>query len=217
MDDYLEEIKQHQKMFKNTIPEREPDLNNFLTEIKSFQKIYHPVFLEGETPPAEEKESPTNEPKTPEEGVEQTKDEFGGAGDDTGFGTDIQFGEEGQLTASEIGKVYTIKQLYFKLKGLSKLLEENNDVRLLPLKNKVLKSIDMFQLVINNYETYKEKIDQLIIIFYRFIERTTKILNKYFELRKRNLDNYDAAKNSISDDGEMEVKAPNYSRSRMFV
>jgi len=97
---------------------------------------------------------------------------------------DVASGEPGAeepVDISLIGRVYTLKKIYSRLVSLKMYLTENSKYKLIPLKNKVEESIELFQLLINNIKSYKDKIDDLIIEYYQFIKNCYEVLNTFLK------------------------------------
>ena len=43
----------------------------------------------------------------------------------------------------------------------------------------VAETLAIFDLVVHNLKSYKDKIDPIIVIYYKFIERILKVIDKY--------------------------------------
>jgi len=116
-------------------------------------------------PPEGEEEPPPEEEMPPEEpGME-----------DPGMG-----GEEEQLTSTEIGRVYELKKIFSRLTSIEAYLSDSSDLTLLKLRNYVSQALEMFEILINNIDSFKDQIDDIIIMYYKFIEMVYVLLNKYY-------------------------------------
>ena len=62
----------------------------------------------------------------------------------------------------------------------------------------------MFKLIIDNITIYKDSIDEIIIKYYKYIEKNIQVLNVYFKRRKENQKDIDKNKDSMSTRGEMD-------------
>ena len=62
-----------------------------------------------------------------------------------------------------------------------------SDPILLKLRNYISSAIEMFQTLINNVDIYRDKFDDIIIIYYKFLLIVYTILSKYYE-REKNKD-----------------------------
>ena len=80
-----------------------------------------------------------------------------------------------------IGRVYELKKIYSRLISIESFLDDASDSRLLKLRNYISASIELFQTLINNVEAYKDKIDELIVLFYKFLLVVYTLLSKYYK------------------------------------
>jgi|WetSurSiteA1Bulk_404760.scaffolds.fasta_scaffold02022_4 hypothetical protein len=84
------------------------------------------------------------------------------------------------LTSSEIGRVYELKKIYSRLTSIESYLSSSTDEALLHLRTIVSRAIDLFDLVIINFTQYKEQIDEIIVMFYKFVDITYALLRDYY-------------------------------------
>lgn len=124
----------------------------------------------------EQEEVPPEEEAPPEE--MPAEDDMGGMGGMEGMG------EEPELTATEIGRSYELKKIYSRLISISSFLSTASDENLLKLKNYVAQSIEMFEVLIANVNVFLDKLDEIIIIFYKFLDVVYVILKKHYETKK---------------------------------
>ena len=80
-----------------------------------------------------------------------------------------------------IGRVYELKKIYSRLVSIESFLNDASDARLLKLRNYVSSAIELFQTLINNIDAYKDNIDELIVLFYKFLLTVYTLLKKYYE------------------------------------
>jgi len=99
------------------------------------------------------------------------------------FGVDQNFGEEEQKSAEEIGRIYELKKIYSRLVSAESYLSISDDEILLKLRNFISQAIDLFKTVIHNIDQFKEKIDDIITIFYEFLENVYIILKRYYKIK----------------------------------
>ena len=69
-----------------------------------------------------------------------------------------------------IGRAYKLKDIFEKLSRIRTYLRDCTNTDLESLYNDSNTAFDMFKLVINNLKTYKEKVDELIIMYYELIK-----------------------------------------------
>ena len=84
--------------------------------------------------------------------------------DAQGFG-DIE--EISQKSLVDI--IYELKKIYSRLVSIESFLDSESDPVLLKLRNYVSQSIELFQMLINNISVFRETIDDLIVIYYKFL------------------------------------------------
>jgi hypothetical protein len=94
-------------------------------------------------------------------------------------GMDAGMGQQ-DLSSSEIGRVYELKKIYSRLTSIESYLSSSTDESLLHLRTIVSRAIDLFDLVIINFRQYKEQIDEIIIMFYKFLDITYALLRDYY-------------------------------------
>lgn len=157
------------------------------------------VPMEGEiTKEADEKEAPL--PKLPDEAKEDKDLEFSDSGadsglEDPGMGADVGMGadagmgmedpKEQKLSANQIGRVYELKKIYTRLISIEGYLNRaTDDETIVDLRKKIGESINLYEVVITNYDQYKENIDEIIIQYYKFLDKVHENLNKYFKKLK---------------------------------
>jgi len=167
---------------------------NYQEEIFELRRIFE------QTPGEEPEEAPEGTPpeETPEaapeglppeeapaeaapEGLPPGEDPAAGQpGAEEPLNVDMAVGEQ-SLTSGEIGKAYELKKIYARLVSLESYLSSNIDTNLIELRNKISQAIQLFTLVISNFQSYKEKIDEIIIDFYKLIKVAYETLRNYYK------------------------------------
>jgi len=96
-------------------------------------------------------------------------------------------GEEdtGPETPGEVGRIYELKKIYSRLISIDKHLAESTDSTLLKLRQIVGQSIEVFEVMIANIDLFKEQVDDIIVLYYEFLERVYGLLKKYYSLKKK--------------------------------
>jgi hypothetical protein len=89
--------------------------------------------------------------------------------------------QEEKLTSSQIGRVYELKKIYSRLSSVESYLARAMDESILELRKYVAQSIDLFEVVISNYDQYKDKVDDIIVNFYEFLDVIYSSLRKYYK------------------------------------
>ena len=95
-------------------------------------------------------------------------------------------GVPGEMTASQVGRVYELKKIYTRLVSLDNHLSSTSDVVLLRLRGFVSKALDLFHTMVSNIDAFiKEgKMDDIIVYYYEFIKAIYDILGKYYEITR---------------------------------
>ena len=76
----------------------------------------------------------------------------------------------GGTVYTAIGRAYKLKEIFDKLTRIKNYLRDSNNEQLSKMYKDADKSFEMYKLVINNLKTYKEKVDDLIIMYYELIK-----------------------------------------------
>lgn len=158
--------------------------------IKSYHQLRENFYLDSLT---ELDENPSfEEPPLPNPNVNSNIDnnqfsDFGNTDssqiDDFESSSGSSFGEEPPKTPTELGRIYEIKKIYFRLYVIHKFLKNNSDPSLKELNVMVDQAFDIFRLILNNLKSYKDKIDQVILSFYDFISNVLIEIDKYYQAK----------------------------------
>ena len=73
------------------------------------------------------------------------------------------------LDPSSIGKMYILKKIYSRLLSVNENLSYLSSEKFEDLRKSVSEAIDHFQNVIANFDQFKDKLDEVIILFQRFL------------------------------------------------
>lgn len=153
----------------------------------------------------EEEEVPEEVPAGGEAGAETVDtaveeipagDEMGDVGGDMGIGAGDEMGGMGGMgmgeedenvakTSSEVGRAYELKKINSRLASLDLFLSTTLDPKLTKVKELVSKAIDMFNTIISNFNLYKDKIDEIIIDYYKFLTKTYSFLTDYYKTKDK--------------------------------
>ena len=97
-----------------------------------------------------------------------------------GMGMDPSMGGMVPLTSSQIGRVYELKKIYSRLTAIESFLSRTVDQSMLALRKYVAQAIDLFEVVISNMQQYQEKVDDIIVTYYKFLDIVYSTIRKYF-------------------------------------
>ena len=146
--------------------------------------VTHRTF--DETQEIKEQEEPKEEPK---EDVEKPEQPFDTNTPETGADMDMSgvggIGEEKPeiLSPSQIGRVYELKKIYTRLSALEMMLQDDNNKKIIELRNLVSKAIDLFKTLSSNFDSYKDNLDDIIVTFYKFLDIAYQRAKTYFKSR----------------------------------
>jgi hypothetical protein len=116
------------------------------------------------------------------EGETPGADMMGGAGD---MGAGMPPAEP-ELTLGQLGRIYELKKIYSRLSSVEMFLSRSTDDNVLEIRKMVSNSIDLFELVVSNFQQYKDKIDEIIVTYYEFLKVVYEsIKNHYRRISKQ--------------------------------
>jgi len=110
---------------------------------------------------------------------------MGGMGQDQNGMMGGGFGQEPALSAENVGKVFELKKIYSRLLSIESQLSFSSDTILLKLRKFISKGIELFETVISNIDSYRNEIDNIIIMYYDFLKEVYQIMKKYYLIQKK--------------------------------
>jgi hypothetical protein len=93
-------------------------------------------------------------------------------------------GEEEKKEPKELGRIYELKKIYARLTSIESYLSDASEPSLLRLRSLVSQAIEMFEILASNIDQYKDKMDDIIVMYYKFLEGVFGILKKYYQERQ---------------------------------
>jgi hypothetical protein len=129
-------------------------------------------------------------PPAPEGGEMPADPGMGGMGAEGGMEGGMGMEQEDPLaskTPSELGRIYELKKIYTRLTTIESYLSESSDPDLLRIRLLVSKSIELFEILSSNIPVYKppkapkERIDEIIIIYYKFLKQVYESVADYYK------------------------------------
>jgi hypothetical protein len=79
-------------------------------------------------------------------------------------------GMEEPANSNELGRTYEMKKIYARLISMNEYLSDERSPRIMKTKISIAKAIDLFAVIGANPESYKDKIDDIIVSYYKFLE-----------------------------------------------
>ena len=89
---------------------------------------------------------------------------------------------------SEIGRIYELKKIYSRLTTIEAFLSDTTDQDLIEVRNVIAQSIEFFEIVTSNLQAYKDKLDNIIVMFYDFLDQAYSMMAEYFKEKKESFD-----------------------------
>ena len=145
-------------------------------------------------PSAEKPEEPTGDdmalpadPATtdPSMNAQQPGGEDMGMGGEAGMGgEDMGMGggaEEEEKSPHQLGRIYELKKIYSRLTSIESYLASEADPELTDIRKYVSQSIELFEIVASNIDAYKEKMDEIIISYYKFLKEIYYKIRDYYK------------------------------------
>ena len=114
-------------------------------------------------------------------------DPFGGAGGDPAaggmdpsMGGGMGMGMEPR-SAIELGKIYELKKIYTRLASIESYLATEASEDLQKIRGFVAQAIEMFEIIASNLISYKDRMDEIIVIYYKFLLEVYDLVRTYYK------------------------------------
>lgn len=88
---------------------------------------------------------------------------------------------EGPQTPGEVGRIYELKKIHSRLVSVQSYLSTSTDVNLIKLRDRVFEAVELFRTMISNIDLFKDKLDTIIVMFYKFLDQTYITLSKFYK------------------------------------
>ena len=99
--------------------------------------------------------------------------------------------EDTSKSPTDLGRIYELKKIYTRLTVIEAYLTESSDPSMIETRTIVSKAIELFEILASNISSYKpprapeETIDEIIVQYYRFLERVYNETARYYRKRSR--------------------------------
>lgn len=103
---------------------------------------------------------------------ENTGDPEGDEGDEIG-GSES---EEGSV--DKVGRMYELKRIHYRLINIQTILDSYVDEKLEQIKDNVGRALELFKMVVDNYDKYESRVDDIILIYYDFLNQVYTKVNQ---------------------------------------
>jgi hypothetical protein len=114
-------------------------------------------------------------------------DQYGGMGG--GMGTEPDFNMP--KTDEQIGRIFELKKIYKRLLSLDTYLSFSSDPVLIKLRGFTTNAVELFEVLIANILKYQDKIDDVIIIYYKFLNLVYSVIKVYYKRKQEKEKNED--------------------------
>lgn len=88
-------------------------------------------------------------------------------------------------TAEQVGKIFELKKIYSRLLAIESQLSFSADIDLLKLRKYITNAIELFETLISNIDAFQNDIDEIIVMYYQFLEETYEIMKKYYKIQRQ--------------------------------
>jgi len=97
--------------------------------------------------------------------------------------SDVEAGEDEDdlRDAKNLGRIYELKKIYSRLTSLESYLTTETAPVLSKLRSFVSKAIEMFEIIVSNFSSFSDRIDEIIIIYYKFLKRIYLVVRNYYK------------------------------------
>lgn len=121
---------------------------------------------------------------------QQSSQNLGMGGDIDGAGMDMMGtgAEDEEKNPSELGRIYELRKIYTRLTSIESYLSAEADPELSKMRKYVSQSIELFEILASNIDSYKEKMDDIIISYYKFLKEVYDQIRSYY--KEKNEDYY---------------------------
>jgi len=137
--------------------------------LELFEKIKNKLVLyEQEELPEDFREedieqTPEEEPMDMSMGIDDNKEE------DPGF----------------VGKKFELKKIYIRLITMKEYLSDSMDEELIILRNYVRDALEIFETLMSNINSFKNKIDEIIVNYYKFLVVVYGLMRDFYRRERK--------------------------------
>jgi hypothetical protein len=85
---------------------------------------------------------------------------------------------------SHLGRVYEIKKIYTRLTSIESYLSSESDPFLVKIRSYVSQAIQLFEILAANLQSYKEKLDEIIVQYYKFLDLVFALVKERYKEMK---------------------------------
>lgn len=159
---------------------------NTITQLKNKLKIFKSKYINESETDSDKDEIPKKSPEVPQEVPQEPRINEPRINEPGISGMD-EFGqiEEEPLSKQDLGRTYELKKIYTRLTTIELYLSNESDPELLKIQKSVHQAIKLFEVISANFESYMERIDKIIIMYYKFIDEVYKKVKQHYIKQNR--------------------------------
>ena len=86
--------------------------------------------------------------------------------------------EDPEEKLSDLDKVIRLKKIYVRLLAISNILDHYSDDEFDDLRNDILEALDLFHVIVSNFDNFRDKIDDIIDNFYKLLKSSISEVDK---------------------------------------
>ena len=90
----------------------------------------------------------------------------------------------GAQNAEQIGRTFELKKIYNRLIAIETYLSFSTEPILLKIEQYTAKAIELFELVMTNIQMYQDKVDDIVVTYYKFLEKIYEVIKQYYALKQ---------------------------------
>jgi len=87
-------------------------------------------------------------------------------------------------TSEEIGRIFELKKIYSRLLSIESQLSFSSDIILQKLRKFISDAVELFETLVHNIDSFKKEIDDIIILYYQFLDEVYIIIKNYYKKKK---------------------------------
>jgi len=93
--------------------------------------------------------------------------------------------QDEEKSPHELGRIYELKKIYARLTSIESYLSSEADTELTDMRKYVSQSIELFEILASNIDVYTDKMDEIIISYYKFLKEIYNKIKIYYENKSR--------------------------------
>lgn len=139
-----------------------------------------------------EEENPNNYNSNPEENISQNEVD---PNMDPNMNSNINDPSmNGSMTNNDpdfnskiLGRVFELKKIFARLTAIDEHLQTSSDIKLLKMRVYISDALELFKLLIANIDKFQDKIDEIIVQYYKFLKVFYEKLKEYFDAKRKKI------------------------------